>query len=177
MAKIYRNSAEILAERALQPEESSGTMAAARRRAPVPLPPEPTRRMIYSGTMPMPPEPGAPSGVSLPPKNRKIARRRVSPFNIIVALMVTAAAIVLYISNIIAVNQLVNDIHKQEVRLQDLLNEQEVLRAKTSQMSSLERIRKRAEEELGLRNPTQAPGELQVDPEKVREVQEAMQKR
>jgi len=176
MAKAYRNSAEILAEHALQPDEPRGSKAGAKRQPSVAPLPEPTRRMIYSGTMPVPPEPDAPAGVYLPPKNRKAARRRVSPFNIIVALMVMAAAIVLYISNIIAVNQLVNDIHKQEVRLQDLLNEQEVLRAKTNQMSSLERIRKRAEEELGLQNPTQAPAELLVDPEKVREVQEAMQK-
>jgi cell division protein FtsL len=126
--------------------------------------------------MPVPPQPDAAAGVYPPPKDRKVASRRVSPFNIIAALMVTAAAIVLYISNIIAVNQLVNDIHKQEMRLQDLLNEQQVLRAKSSQMSSLERIRKRAEDELGLRNPTQAPAELQVDPEKVREVQEALLK-
>lgn len=176
MAKAYRNSAEILAERALQPDEPRAGKAEARRRASATPPPEPARRMIYSGTMPAPPEPDAPAGAYLPPKSRKVARRRVSPFNIILALMITAAAIVFYISNIIAVNQLANDIHKQELRLQDLLNEQEVLRAKMSQMSSLERIRKRAEEELGLQNPTQAPAELQLHPEKVREVQEAMQK-
>jgi cell division protein FtsB len=176
MAKAYRNSAEILAERALQPDEPRADRAGARRRASVVPPPEPARRMIYSGTMPVPPELDTPTGAHLPPKNRTVTRWRVSPFNIIVALMVTAAAIVFYISNIIAVNQLANDIHKQELVLQDLLNEQEVLRAKTSQMSSLERIRKRAEEELGLQNPTQAPAELQLDAEKVREVQEAMQK-
>jgi cell division protein FtsB len=176
MAKTYRNSAELLAEHAGPPEEGAVTRAAARKRGAVMAAPQRTPRMIYSGTMPAPPEPDAPGDLSLPPKNRKVARRRVSPFNIIVALMVTATAIVLYISNIIAVDQLVNDIHKQEVHLQGLLNEQEVLLAKTSQMSSLEHIRQRAEDELGLRNPTQAPAELQVDPEKVREVQEALQK-
>jgi cell division protein FtsB len=176
MAKTYRNSAELFAEHARQSADNAVSKTAARKRGAVLAAPQRTRRMIYNGTMPVPREPDTPSDLSLPSKNRKFARRRVSPFNIIVALMATAAAIVLYISNIIAVDQLVNDIHKQEVQLQKLLNEQEVLLARTSQMSSLEHIRKRAEDELGLRNPTQAPAELQVDPQKVRDVQEALQK-
>jgi cell division protein FtsB len=83
----------------------------------------------------------------------------------------------LYIGNIIAVDQLVGDIHKQEIKLQVILNEQEMLRARINQMSSLERIRKRAEEELGLQNPSAAPNWLHIDPEKAREIEEALPKR
>lgn len=99
-------------------------------------------------------------------------QRKVSPFNIILLLMGTAAAIVLYISNVIAVNQLVNDIHKSDVRLQEIQSDQEALRARINQMSSLERIRKRAEEELGLKNPADVPGWIDVDQEKIRSIEE-----
>ncbi|MBM4161886.1 MAG: hypothetical protein FJ217_12420 [Ignavibacteria bacterium] len=176
MAKFFRNSAEVLAERALEPDalRTSGKEHAVRAR--VGENPEPPRRLIYSGTMPPPPG-DAPTGDSFPPRNRRIAKRKVSPFNIILMLIGLAAAIVLYIGNIIAVDQLVHDIHKKEIRLQDILNEQEILRARVNQMSSLERIRARAEEELGLRNPSTAPGWLQVDLEKVREIEESAPKR
>ena len=114
-----------------------------------------------------------PSGTTQPPTNRRFTKRRVSPFNIILVLMGTAAAIVLYISNIIAVNQLVNDIHKSDVRFQDILSEQEILKAHINQMSSLEHVRKRAEDELGLRNPTDIPRPLNVDQDKIRTLEEA----
>lgn len=131
------------------------------------------RQMIYGGTMPIPPQSELPQGTTLPPINRKYMQRKVSPFNIILILMGTAAAIVLYISNVIAINQLVNDIHKSEVRLQEVQSDQEALRARINQMSSLERIRKRAEDELGLKNPADVPGWIEVDQEKIRTIQEA----
>jgi cell division protein FtsL len=168
MARVYRNSAEILAERAMSPNPPPG---GERTQA---LPPKlQQRRMIYGGTMPIPPQAELPQGTTLPPANRKYTQRKVSPFNIILVLMGTAAAIVLYISNVIAVNQLVNDIHKSEVRLQEIQSDQEALRAHINQMSSLERIRKRAEDELGLKNPADVPGWIDVDQEKIRTIEEA----
>jgi hypothetical protein len=40
-------------------------------------------------------------------------------------------------------------------------------------MSSLEHVRKRAEDELGLRNPTDIPRPLNVDQDKIRTLEEA----
>ncbi|HTY35551.1 MAG TPA: FtsL-like putative cell division protein [Bacteroidota bacterium] len=168
MAKVYRNSAEVLAERAMSPDPPQ------QRERPQPQAPKTQqRRMIYSGTMPIPPQAEMPQGTTLPPVNRKYTQRKISPFNIILILMGSAAAIVLYISNVIAVNQLVNDIHKSEVRLQEIQSDQEALRARINQMSSLEKIRKRAEEELGLKNPADVPGWIEVDQEKIRTIEEA----
>jgi hypothetical protein len=168
MTKVYRNSAEVLAERAMEPDQrSKGQMATDSSNRP------PQRRHIYSGTMPVPPQSELPPGTTQPPTNRRFTKRRVSPFNIILVLMGTAAAIVLYIGNIIAVNQLVNDIHKSDVRLQDILSEQEILKAHINQISSLEHVRKRAEGELGLRNPTDIPRWLNVDQDKIRTVEAA----
>jgi cell division protein FtsB len=168
MAKTYRNSAEILAEHALHSDR-----AAQEERAHSSSTKSHERRMIYSGTMPVPPQAELPPGTYLPPSNRRYTSRKVSPFNIILILMGTAVAIVLYIGNIIAVDQLVNDIHKSDVRLQGILSEQEMLRARINQMSSLERIRKRAEDELGLKNPGDVPGWIAVDEEKIRTIEEA----
>jgi hypothetical protein len=168
MAKTYRNSAEVLADRAMEPDQrTKGPMATD------PSNKQQHRRLIYSGTMPVPPQAELPPGTAHQPSNRRFTKRRVSPFNIILVLMGTAAAIVLYISNIIAVNQLVNDIHKSDVRLQDIRSEQEILIAHINQSSSLEHVRKRAEDELGLRNPTDIPRWLNIDQDKVRSLQEA----
>jgi len=168
MARTYRNSAEILAERAM-----SADVPVQSERTSVPPTGVQQRRHIYGGTMPIPPQAELPPGTTLPPANRRYIRRKVSPFNIILVLMGTAAAIVLYISNVIAVNQLVNDVHKTDVRLQEILSDQEALRARINQMSSLERIRKRAEDELGLKNPADVPGWIDVDQEKIRITEEA----
>ena len=145
-------------------------------------PPDPAtkpqqRRFIYSGTMPVPPPAEQSQGTTLPPANRRYTKRLVSPFNIILMLMGLAAAIVLYISNVIAVNQLVSDIHRSDLRLQDILHEQEIIKAQINQMSSLERVRTRAEAELGLRNPSDVPGWLTVDEEKIRSIEEATRRR
>lgn len=169
MTRVYRNSAEILAERAMEPDRPVRS-----ERAPDPQTKTQQRRLIYSGTMPVPSQVEFPTGTSLPPKNRHFTKHRVSPFNVILILMGAAVTIVLYISNIIAVDQLVNDIHKSDVRLQEILNEQEIMHARINQMSSLERVRKRAEEELGLRNPNDIPGWIEVDQEKISSIEEAV---
>ena len=169
MAKVYRNSAEVLAERAMAPDRRMQSD----RPTDSSTKPQQQRRLIYGGTMPVPPEADLSPGTTRPPANRRFTKRRVSPFNIILVLMATAAAIVLYISNVIAVNQLVNDIHTSDVRLQGILSEQERLKARINQMSSLERVRKRAEDELGLRNPNDIPRLLNVDQDKIHSVEEA----
>lgn len=169
MARVYRNSAEILAERAMEPDRRVRSEG-----APDPQTKTQQRRLIYSGTMPVPPQGEFPTGTSLPPKNRHFTKHRFSPFNVILILMSAAVTIVLYISNIIAVDQLMNDIHKSDVRLQEILNEQEIMHAQINQMSSLERVRKRAQEELGLRNPSDIPGWIDVDQEKISSVEEAV---
>jgi cell division protein FtsL len=167
MTKVYRNSADVLAERAMERSQPTTHLS----------PSDPSnkpqqRRLIFSGTMPVPPQPELAPRTTQPPANRRFTKRNVSPFNIILFLMGTAAAIVLYIGNIIAVNQLVSDIHNSDLTLQDILNEQEDLKARVNQMSSLERVRKRAEDELGLRNPTEVPRWLDVDQDKIRAVEE-----
>lgn len=128
------------------------------------------RDAVYSGA-----SAPAPSSSVARPKNRAASRRKVSPFSVVIALLVTAVASVVYISNIITVGQLVVKIGELEARDHRLLNEQEMLRAQLNRMSSLERIRQMAEADLGMNNSAALPGWLTVSPERVREIEEAMQ--
>ena len=106
-------------------------------------------------------------------RGRRVSPRRVSPFNIMLALLVFAIAIVLYIGNIIAVNQLMRDIGELETRHRRILQEQEILRAQVNRMSSLDRIQKLAEDQLQLKIPTTAPLWITVDSSRIEDVEQA----
>lgn len=128
------------------------------------------RDAVYSGTQ----GPTSTSPVARP-RNRAAVRRNVSPFSVVIALLITAVVSVMYISNIIAVGQLVTRIGELQSRHERLLNEQEMLRAQINRMSSLERIRQMAEADLGMRNSAALPGWLTVSPERVREIEAVLQ--
>ena len=132
-------------------------------------PEAPARPDVYPGT-PM-------TSVSLPgsdlpgPRNRRTVRRRVSPFTMVLLLLASAVAIVLYIGNIIAVDQLLNEINTLEVQHRRILMEQEILKAQINKMASLERIQEMAEKDLGLVTPGEPPVWLSIDQEKIEKVQ------
>ena len=88
-------------------------------------------------------------------------------------LLVGAVAIVLYVSNIIAVNELLAEINSLQAQQQQILMEQEILKAQLNRMSSLERIQEIAEKDLGLRSLREPPEWLPVDPERARMADEA----
>ncbi len=135
------------------------------------------RPLVYSGTMPVQPDPMISPGFVTPPRNRKIATRKMSTFNIILILFGAAAVIVLYISNIIAVDRLMTEINTLQKQHRGMLNDQEILKAEINRLSSLERINRKAEEELGLVNPKEPPVWISVDTERIREVEQALQKK
>lgn len=129
---------------------------------------------IYPGNMPLgmplerPPQPERP--VLPPQKNRRAVKRTVSPFNIMLILIGAAVAIVLYISNIIAVNQLLHEVNALENEHRQLLMEQEVLRARINKLASLDQIQEKAEN-LGLRSLREPPVWMSIDPERLRAIE------
>lgn len=129
------------------------------------------RPLIYPGT-------AAPRGVdSIGPlvgraRNTRAARRPLTPSTIMLFLIGMAVAIVLYISNIIAVNQLLLDINSLETEYQEILMEQERLKAQINRMASLERIQERAEAELGLKSLREPPVWLEIDENLIKELEE-----
>jgi hypothetical protein len=115
------------------------------------------RRYIYNGERrtPMP-------GYAIRP-NRPAVRRKFSTFNLILALFATGIAIVLYVNNIIVVNQLTYDVSQYRAKYDSLMNTNAALRADLSRKSALERIGGVASQELKLKHPAEQPTLFEVD--------------
>ena len=133
--------------------------------------------VIYGGTTssPMPQDEFTRQGPDT--RNRVVNKRKRSPFNLMLTMIGVAIAIVLYVGNVIAVQELLKDVSDEQARLQQILNEQEMLKAQINRMSSLERIRKMAEDNLGLHNPKGPPQWIQIDGDKVREIRQMLSSR
>jgi cell division protein FtsL len=134
-----------------------------------------TRDMVYSGTINTPIiETSTANGAQLP-RNKKPRQWKISPFTMVLILLGTAVASVLYIGNILAVGRLMIQINRLQTKHQQILNEQELLKAQMNRMSGLERIQKLAHDQLGLQNPKQLPVWIEIDPERVNQVEEEIQ--
>jgi cell division protein FtsL len=116
------------------------------------------QRYIFNG------EPPAPtvSGYAVR-QNRRTVRRRRSPFNIILGLFVLGFVVVLYINNIIVVNQLVVDVNTLQSKYQKQLDSIALLQGQVNSRSSLDRIGKIATEDLGMQYPQEQPQVLPED--------------
>lgn len=117
------------------------------------------RRLLYNNE----------TGSESTPKNEPVDRPRKSPrrssstFNTMIVLFVAAVAIILYISNIIAVNRLVVEVSDLQQKYDSVINGNEILSAEINRRSSLERIGRIATEQLGLRYPKEQPTWLVVE--------------
>lgn len=122
------------------------------------------RRYIYGGA------PGVGSaGFAIRP-NRKAVRRKVSTFNIILLLFGIGGAIVFYISNIIAINQLSLEVEQSRQTLLRITNANNTLQAEVDTKSAPDKIMPIAASQLGL-HPMQRPAVwFSVDREKAREL-------
>jgi cell division protein FtsL len=94
---------------------------------------------------------------------RKSSKRSSSTFNTMAVLFAAAVAIILYISNIIAVNRLAVEVSDLQQKFDSVSNGNEILRAEINRRSSLERIGKIATDQLGLRYPKEQPTWLVID--------------
>jgi cell division protein FtsL len=83
---------------------------------------------------------------------------------------------VLYIGNILAVGHLIVQINLLQTKHQQILNEQELLKAQINRLSGLERIQQLAHDQLGLQNTRQLPVWIEINPERLNEVEEIFQK-
>lgn len=97
--------------------------------------------------------------------NKRGTRRRFSTFNIIVTLVGCGIAIVTYVSNTIAVNQLAFEVNQLRTKYDKIASANSALQAEISRKSSLERIGRIATEELGLTYARQQPQWFDVDAE------------
>jgi cell division protein FtsL len=133
------------------------------------------RDMVYNGTDTVQNrEATTTDGIPLA-LNKKPHRRKVSPFTIILILFSTAVASVLYIGNILAVGRLMMQNNQLQIKHQQILNGQELLKVQINRLSSLERVQQVARDQLGLQNSKQLPVWIEIDPEHVNQVEEVRQ--
>lgn len=114
-------------------------------------------RYIYSGD----PKPAAPVPAMRP--NRRPVRRRMSTFNLILMIFAVGVAIVLYVNNILAVNQLAYEASQLQARLDALENANKNLKAELTKKSVHEKIGALAAGELKLHDPAQPQTPLEID--------------
>jgi len=119
------------------------------------------KRYVYNGD----PQARTP-GYAVRP-NRKITRRKVSTFNIILWLFGVGIAIVLYVDNIITINRLAFEVNQLQTTYDAVLNSNATLRAEVTRKAAWERIGKNATEQLSLKFPTEQPTLLTVDQDKI----------
>jgi cell division protein FtsB len=134
-----------------------------------------SRDMVFSGMNSSAVSNAAPSEQN--PRNRKQAKRRFSPFSIVLLLLTVAIASVLYIGNILAVGRLMAQINLLQTRHQQILHNQELLKAQINRLSGLDRIQQFAKEQIGLQNPKRLPIWIEISPERIQEIEEFIQQR
>jgi cell division protein FtsL len=94
------------------------------------------------------------------PRRRRM--RGLTTFNIVIVLILFAVLVTVYISNVVAVDNLMIQKIELEREEQLLLQDRETLRAEINMLSSYNRIQKIATEELGLVHANQQPYSLTV---------------
>jgi len=135
------------------------------------------RDLVYNGTVDPVNNGSAPANTLQAPRNKKQKQRRISPFTIVLLLLGGAVSSVLYIGNILAVGHLMVQVNQLQLKHQQILNQQELLKAHINRLAGLERIQQLAQDQLGLRNPKQIPLWMEIDPERVDEVNKIFQQK
>jgi cell division protein FtsL len=133
------------------------------------------RDMVYNGkdtkqNIETEPTDGIPLAV-----NKKPRRQKVSPFTIVLILFCISVASVLYIGNILAIGRLMTENNRLQIKHRQIQNAQELLKVQINRLSSLERIQQIARDQLGLQNSKQLPVWIEIDPERVNQVEEVLQ--
>ena len=113
------------------------------------------------------------AGYAVRPRQRKSGRKRASTFNIVLVLFSVGIGIVIYISNVIEVNQLAFDVQELQVHLDKIQNTNAGLNAEINKKSSLERIAGLAGDLLGLEFPKDPPASFSVDEDKLQDLKES----
>lgn len=135
---------------------------AEQRNKPASRPEQPAGR-VYNGD----PQAKTP-GYAVRPANRKASpRKRRSTFNIVAVLFLAAIAIVVYIGNILTVNQLAVEVHQLQSQYDKKMNENKILQSVIDKKSNRDRIVEIAEKELGLVSKGGQVGSFTVDADKL----------
>ncbi len=122
------------------------------------------RRQIYNGD-----SQNKSPGYAVPPANRRHQqpKRRRSTFNIVMVLFGIAVGLVAYISNILAVKQLVVEVHQLRNEHTAIVERNKLIDAERTRKASLARIKQLAQEQLGMIDARSAEIPFDVDNSKL----------
>ena len=127
-------------------------------------PAEPAARRIYNGD----PQSKTPGYAARPANKKTVTKKRRSTFNVVTVLFCSAVAIILYIGNILTVNQLAVEVHQLQAQYDSITNKNKILETDISQKSNRDRIIEIAEKNLGLVSKGVKQGSFEVDEGKLK---------
>lgn len=134
-------------------------------------------RLIYNNAIPagLDPQANIP-GYAAPRANvrRVNVKQRTKTSNVVGILFLIATAALLYVGNVIAVNNLAKEVNDLNMKHNQIVSTNEVIKAEINRKASLERISLMAQEKLGMINPKEAPTWFEVDGEKEAAVNEVL---
>ncbi|MEW6060326.1 MAG: septum formation initiator family protein [Bacteroidota bacterium] len=136
-------------------------------------------RAIYNNALSVPLDPQVAAQGYADRHNVRVvkSRRRTKTSNIVGILFLVAVLAVIYVGNVIAVNNLAKEVNDLNARYTQILSTNEVIKAEINRKASLERISLLAQEKLNMVNPREAPVWFEVSTEKVEEVKEKLAER
>ena len=105
------------------------------------------------------------------------SRKKTKTSNIVGLLFLIAVVAVLYVGNVIAVNNLAKEVGDLNARYMKITSTNEVIKAEINRKASLERISLMAQEKLGMVNPQEPPVWFRVDDERLAEIRDQVEKR
>jgi cell division protein FtsB len=141
--------------------------------------PEFNDRAIYNNALSLPSESrsSAPNYQGRQNVRMVMTRRKTKTSNIVGMLFVIAVLAVMYVGNVIAVNNLAKEVSDLNARYNQIISTNEVIKAEINRKASLERISLIAQEKLGMINPKEAPIWFEVDDEKLKAVKETLEEK
>jgi cell division protein FtsB len=136
-------------------------------------------RQFYNNAVAFPADPqsAAPGYAMRQNVRTSKSRKKTKTSNIVGLLFLIAVAAVLYVGNVIAVNNLAKEVGELNVRYMKVVSTNEVIKAEINRKASLERISLMAQEKLGMMNPKEPPVWFEVDRERVTEIHNRLEKR
>jgi len=105
------------------------------------------------------------------------SRKKTKTSNIVGLLFLIAVVAVLYVGNVIAVNNLAKEVNDLNARYMKITSTNEVIKAEINRKASLERISLMAQEKLGMVNPQEPPVWFRVDDERLSEIRSQVEER
>lgn len=132
-------------------------------------------RQIYNNAVSFPVDmPNESPGYALPRQNvrRVNVKKRTKTSNIVGILFLIATTALLYVGNVIAVNNLAKEVNDLNAKHSQIESTNEVIKAEINRKASLERISLMAQEKLGMTNPKEAPIWFEIETDKEIDIKE-----